>query len=419
MAATTQNIRLAVQAPAAGEVVVLTAVAGQDFILDAAFDQAEIRMDGGNVAFEFAGGGRVVLDFTDLGDAEAPRIVMPDGTILNMQEFLAALGEGDIEPAAGPEGGADGSGGVGEYRDDTGNLLDGVDRLDGFGPREFASILVESLEADVLAEADLPPADVPDDEEENNIPVAEDDTGTVEIGFGEPENLPHGISNVLFLVRMGDETLNAYKIEDFYKGTDIKDPAHPQGFIAWLEEYTEGTVEAYYIKAGAENSGGGFFDSLGNKIDDPEGMGLGDYLVGQDGTFGGKNVIDEFDEAPVFDESYSGGLYVGSTSGNVLDNDTGEDVPLTVLRVRQEGADDNAWDWLNEDGAAEITTDYGVLKLYPDGSYTYELKNWDESAEKDVFEYEITDIDGDTASAFLTIDFDVLETMLTTNIEVA
>jgi VCBS repeat-containing protein len=156
MAATTQNTRLEVKAPAAGQVVVLTAATGQDFILEAAFDQAEIRMDRGNVAFEFANGGRVVLDFTDLGDAEAPGIVMPDGTILNMQEFLAALGEGDIEPAAGPEGGADGSGGVGEYRDDAGNLIDGVNKLGVLDPREFTTISVESLDADVLAEDDAP-----------------------------------------------------------------------------------------------------------------------------------------------------------------------------------------------------------------------------------------------------------------------
>ena len=152
MAATTQNTRQAVQAPAAGQVMVLTAVPGQDFILEAAFDQAEVRMDGGNVVFNFVDGGQVVLDFTDLGDAQAPNVVMPDGTILDMQEFLAALGESEIEPAAGPEGGADGSGGVGEYRDDAGNLIAGVDRLGGLDPREFTSITVESLEADDLIE---------------------------------------------------------------------------------------------------------------------------------------------------------------------------------------------------------------------------------------------------------------------------
>lgn len=156
MATTTQNTRLEVKAPAAGQVVMLPAVPGQDFMLEAAFDQAEIRMDGGNVVFEFADGGRVVLDFTNLGEAEAPRIVMPDGTVLDMQEFLAALGDSEVEPAAGPEGGADGSGGVGEYRDDAGDILDGVAKLGVLGPRDFTSISVESLDADPLADDDAP-----------------------------------------------------------------------------------------------------------------------------------------------------------------------------------------------------------------------------------------------------------------------
>jgi len=159
MVATTQNTRQAVTAPAAGQVMVLTAVPGQDFMLEAVFDQAELRMDGRNVVFEFADGGQVVLDFTDLGEAQAPNVIMPDGTILNMQEFLVALEESEIEPAAGPEGGAEGSGGVGEYRDDAGNLIEGVAKLGGLDPREFTSITVESLEADdLIEEADAVPS---------------------------------------------------------------------------------------------------------------------------------------------------------------------------------------------------------------------------------------------------------------------
>lgn len=163
MVATTQNTRQAVQAPAAGKVMVLTAVPGQDFMLDAEFDQAEVRMDGGNVVFEFADGGQVVLEFTDLGDVQAPNVIMPDGTILNMQEFMAAFEESEVEPAAGPEGGAEGSGGVGEYRDDAGNLIAGVSKLGGLDPREFTSITVESLEADDLIEEadDVTPTPTP------------------------------------------------------------------------------------------------------------------------------------------------------------------------------------------------------------------------------------------------------------------
>jgi Ca2+-binding RTX toxin-like protein len=142
--------------------VIVNAVPGQDIVLEAAFDQAEVKMDGGNVIFEFANGGQVVLDFSDIGTAQAPNVVMPDGTILNMEEFLASLGESDVEPAAGPDGGATGSGGVGEYRDDAGNIIDGVDKLGVLDPREFTSVSVEALDADPLVVAEI----------ENPLPTA-------------------------------------------------------------------------------------------------------------------------------------------------------------------------------------------------------------------------------------------------------
>lgn len=148
--AETQNSKQNVQAPQAGQTVIVNAIPGQDIVLEAAFDQAEVKLDNGNVVFEFANGGQVVLNFSDLGTAQAPNVVMPDGTILNMEEFLASLGQSEIEPAAGPEGGADGSGGVGEYRDDAGNLIDGVAKLGVLDPRAFTSISVEALEADEI-----------------------------------------------------------------------------------------------------------------------------------------------------------------------------------------------------------------------------------------------------------------------------
>ena len=145
--AETQNSKQNVQAPQAGQTVIVNAIPGQDIVLETAFDQAEVKMDGGNVVFEFANGGQVVLDFTDMGEAQAPNVVMSDGTILNVQEFLASLGEKDIEPAAGPEGGADGSGGVGEYQDDAGDLLGGVNKLNGLEDDPFPAFTLASIDA--------------------------------------------------------------------------------------------------------------------------------------------------------------------------------------------------------------------------------------------------------------------------------
>jgi len=161
MAETTQNYGQPIQAPGSGQAVAIKAIPGQDILLTAAFDEAEIKMEGGNVAFAFANGGQVVLDFTDLGNAEAPNVIMADGSVLDMQEYLAALGEGDAEPAAGPDAGGADSGGVGEYRDDAGNLIDGVDKLGVLDPRDFTSIVVESLDADPA----VPEEPIPDGSE--------------------------------------------------------------------------------------------------------------------------------------------------------------------------------------------------------------------------------------------------------------
>lgn len=145
--AQTQNSKQTVEAPQAGQTVIVNAIPGQDIVLDAAFEQAEVKMDDGNVVFEFADGGQVVIDFTNLGEAEAPNVVMPDGTILGMEEFLASLGDGDIEPAAGPAAGAAGSGGVGEYQDDPGNVIGGTDKLGGLEDDPFPSLTLASIDS--------------------------------------------------------------------------------------------------------------------------------------------------------------------------------------------------------------------------------------------------------------------------------
>ncbi|MBU4525989.1 MAG: VCBS domain-containing protein [Desulfomicrobium sp.] len=194
MVETTQSYGQPVQAPASGQTVAIKAVPGQDIVLTAAFDQAEIRMEGGNVVFIFANGGQVVLDFTDPDYAQAPNVIMPDGSVLDMQEYLASLGEGEVEPAAGPDAGGADSGGVGEYRDDAGNLVEGVDKLGVLDPREFTSVVVESLNADPLAEepGELEEPPVP----ENDVPVALDDLDFLDPSGTAKGNVMSGDSTV-------------------------------------------------------------------------------------------------------------------------------------------------------------------------------------------------------------------------------
>ncbi|SDA59517.1 T1SS-143 domain-containing protein/type I secretion C-terminal target domain (VC_A0849 subclass) [Pseudomonas sp. NFPP33] len=114
---------------------------------------------------------------------------------------------------------------------------------------------------------------------QDDVPtLAEKDCGC------DPKNIDHGISHVLFLVDTGDGT-KAVKIE-YPGGSDIKDPSHPQGYVAWIEQAYGGTVEAYYIKAGTK-----FYDGDGDVINPVE-LGLGNYLVGGNSAFGGSAVIE-------------------------------------------------------------------------------------------------------------------------------
>ncbi|SFW43728.1 T1SS-143 domain-containing protein/type I secretion C-terminal target domain (VC_A0849 subclass) [Pseudomonas sp. NFACC19-2] len=114
---------------------------------------------------------------------------------------------------------------------------------------------------------------------QDDVPtLAEKDCGC------DPKNIDHGISHVLFLVDTGDGT-KAVKIE-YPGGSDIKDPSHPQGYVAWIEQAYGGTVEAYYIKAGTK-----FYDGDGDVIN-PVDLGLGNYLVGGNSAFGGPAVIE-------------------------------------------------------------------------------------------------------------------------------
>ncbi|AQZ34139.1 hypothetical protein BHQ29_13145 [Pseudomonas sp. LPH1] len=112
---------------------------------------------------------------------------------------------------------------------------------------------------------------------QDDVPtLAEKDCGC------DPKNIDHGISHVLFLVDTDDGT-KVVKIE-YPGGSDIKDPSHPQGYVAWVEQAYGGTVEAYYIKAGTK-----FYDGDGDVIN-PVDLGLGNYLVGGNSAFGGSKV---------------------------------------------------------------------------------------------------------------------------------
>uniref|UniRef100_UPI001B7F9BA9 nidogen-like domain-containing protein n=1 Tax=Desulfomicrobium escambiense TaxID=29503 RepID=UPI001B7F9BA9 len=190
MAETTQNTKQIVQAPQAGETIVIKAMPGQDIVLSDAFEQVDPVLEGSTVLFAFDNGGKVIIDFADLGEVQIPNIVLADGTMLGVDEFLAsvagqkeaALGGENIEPAAGPAAGGTASGGVGSYEDGAGDTIDGVSKLGGLDPRNFTTITVDSLEA---SDAEVIPDNIPFTFENPIVQLDDDALGGNPGGLGD------------------------------------------------------------------------------------------------------------------------------------------------------------------------------------------------------------------------------------------
>jgi len=134
--------------PQANQQIVIDNIAGA--ALDMAFpsEAAQLEQSGQDLVFLFENGGRIVLsNFFGLFESnQLPAFTLEDGQSLPGDAFLAALRE-DLLPAAGPgAGAAAGSGGVGDYDDDAGNLIGGVDRLDPLGTGTFGVTSLATIE---------------------------------------------------------------------------------------------------------------------------------------------------------------------------------------------------------------------------------------------------------------------------------
>lgn len=134
--ATAGTIRLT--APAADEIVTVQNATGLKLALDFAPDAATLDKTGQDLTFTFPDGGRIVVSgfFTQLEGGDIPVFVV-EGQDLPGDSFLSAF-NAELLPAAGPGGGATGSGGVGDYTDDPGALVGSVDRLGTLDPLPFA-----------------------------------------------------------------------------------------------------------------------------------------------------------------------------------------------------------------------------------------------------------------------------------------
>jgi hypothetical protein len=125
MAENTQLIR-----PSAGEHPVLSV--GPDAKLEFAFNQgdADLSKDGQNLVFTFDDGATLTLEgfYDNFGEGAQPPTLVVEGQEFPGEEFLAALNNPDLMPAAGPAAGPALGGGT--YADAALAGVGGVDRLD-------------------------------------------------------------------------------------------------------------------------------------------------------------------------------------------------------------------------------------------------------------------------------------------------
>ncbi|QZD91827.1 VCBS domain-containing protein [Qipengyuania xiapuensis] len=119
-------------------------------------------------------------------------------------------------------------------------------------------------------------------------------------------------------------------------------------------------------------------------------------------------LIRVIDDAPIANDdvdSVDAGTY-GPIAGNVM---TGDGTDTGAAGADEEGADGASVTGFSGTGGSgsagdSIDGDYGTLTLEADGSYTYTRFDDAPGGVSDVFEYTLTDADGSTATATLTIE---------------
>ncbi len=182
--------------PDPGQIRIYTPEAGQIFQLDFDIADQTIVLDGNDLRVDLTGGAVLIFeDFAGMDTpGDAPMFLMSDGSMIPGDVLLVALSEPPVETAAG-EAGAE-SGGAGEYDDDMGDILAGIDKLDGQDPDAYLAAAeppIEDEQIPVLLEAVLPEEDQPP-VVENEDPVANDDTlfANVQIGAYALSNRSNG-----------------------------------------------------------------------------------------------------------------------------------------------------------------------------------------------------------------------------------
>jgi VCBS repeat-containing protein len=113
----------------------LTVSVAQGSEIQADFNLANVAIEkaGEHLLLRFEQGGTITLkNINALNESDpSPTIVFKDGSVFSAEQLLSqgVSQENPVEPAAGES--EQTSGGVGEYRDDSGAIIEGIERLDG------------------------------------------------------------------------------------------------------------------------------------------------------------------------------------------------------------------------------------------------------------------------------------------------
>ncbi|WP_321529807.1 tandem-95 repeat protein [uncultured Desulfuromonas sp.] len=207
--------------PEPGTVAVVPVQAGQQVPVAFDLNDVQISVVGGDLQLDFGNGTLLMLE--DFATASAgdnpPTLVLGDGTILPGDAIVFASAETDFAPAAGP---ALTSGGLGEYRTDFGEVIEGVDRLGVQGPTSLGENQETVLEDTSIVLDENDPPDALDD----TITMAEDTTAVIPVltNDSDPEGDPLTIID-LGSAQNGTVTLNdngsvIYTPNENYNGDD-------------------------------------------------------------------------------------------------------------------------------------------------------------------------------------------------------
>ena len=434
------DIRLA--KPVAGTSQTVACEPEARFIFDFPTDEATLSRSGDNLVITFEDGSTLQLEnfYTAYSSENMPSFSV-EGTEISGEDFFTAMNEPDLMPAAGPGRAGAQSNGNRFHDYVTSDLLDGLDRLGGldigwpggdvspdtdgaaagYGDINFPVTITPGESGDL--DDDIPVIDNPDNPYDGNAdPSAGRSVLNVnEAGLRDASSVtasghmlvdaPDGVASIVIggLVVFDGSALTGQVVPTDEGYLEVTGFNAASGRLDYTYHLTQATQE--HSGEGADK----IAHDLAVTVTDRDGS-----------TDTGVVTVVITDDVPVAYDNAGEVTENHSISGNVLTEsdgtgrtdsfgaDGGSGVSwnlsgYTEAEGSMEGSEEDNKDgtYTVTDGVYTVYTQYGVATLHPDGSYTFAAKenaklNPGDSAKVELG-YTITDSDGDSADAKLTI----------------